>query len=306
MGPQPPSFASQDYWESRFQHNNSSFDWLLPASRLDEHIADAISSCNSSRPRILHIGSGTSLLSFHLRNHVQNPSRIHNVDFSAQAIEWGRINENRIFGSEKGDASSTTSDEATSNDCRKDFKRQAEDQWMNWSQVSLLSLHSVLSACPTFDYTLIVDKSCSDAIACGEDLEVTLPFALRDASNDLSDLAISTMKRDVLTRSHFVHPINVLALHLALVAPPGARWIAISYSTDRFSFITTPLSSEASLPVELLTSGFPLPSDYWTLLQKDSIELDQALDESSSEIVHRPIVSHWVYVLERTEKNLRT
>jgi hypothetical protein len=305
MGPQPPSFASQDYWESRFQHNSSSFDWLLPASGLDEQITDALSNCNSSRPTILHIGCGTSLLSFHLRNHVQSPSQIHNLDFSAHAIEWGRMNENRTFGSEKGETQSPTSDEATHNSCGKDFKGKAEDQSMNWSQVSLLSLNSILSACPTPDYTLVVDKSCSDAIACGEDLEVTLPFPLRKASKDSNDLTISTIKRDVLPRSYSVHPINMLALHLALVTPPRARWVALSYSADRFSFITTPRSSEDSLPVELWSSGFPLPSDYWKLTRKSSIELNQASDKTSGELVHRPAISHWVYVLERTEMELK-
>jgi hypothetical protein len=303
MGPQPPAFASQEYWENRFQRTTSSFDWLLPATALDEHIIEGLSISGSPSPEILHIGCGTSLLSFHLRNHVQSPAQVHNVDFSAHAVDWGRMNEEKIFASVKKEVPYPAAEHSTSVGSKEGSKGEAEDQSMKWSQVSLLSLNSVLSACPTLDYSLVIDKSTCDAIACGEDVEVPFPFPLRKVQNGASDLATSESKRGTPPKTHLVHPINILALNLALVTRPKARWIALSYSADRFSFITSPHFSEDSLPIELWTNGFPLPSDYWTVLRKDAIEAPLPSDKSSG-VVHRPTISHWLYVLERTDLEL--
>jgi hypothetical protein len=235
---------------------------------------------------------------------VQSPAQVHNVDFSAHAVEWGRSNEKRIFGPDNKEALSSKVKDPIGighEDCS---KRVAEDQTMEWSQVSLLSLNSVLSACSSPRYALVIDKSTCDAIACGEDIEVAFPFPLRKVLKDASDLITPRPKHAISSETHFVHPMNILALHLAVVTPPRARWIALSYSADRFSFITSPQSSEDALPIELWSNGFPLPSDYWTVLRKEAIEVPQSSDKSFSEVVHRPTISHWVYVLERTDVQL--
>ncbi|KAF2828483.1 hypothetical protein CC86DRAFT_380416 [Ophiobolus disseminans] len=48
-----------------------------------------------------------------------------------------------------------------------------------------------------------------------------------------------------------VHPLHILAVHLALVSKPRAWWIALSYSGDRFPFVDGLYSSRPHLP------GFP-------------------------------------------------
>jgi hypothetical protein len=211
------------------------------------------------------------------------------------------VNERNILNPSNESNSGNATEDITEN-----FEVQkAAGQYMIWSQVSLLSLESVLSACPTYDYTLIIDKSCSDAIACGEDIEVSVPFPLRKRLKLSDNLLPAILEQQDMPKSWFVHPLNILALHLALVTPPRARWIAVSYSVDRFSFITPPHPSESSLPTELCANGFPLPSDYWSLVRKETIAIAQPSDQSSNEVIHRPPISHWIYVFERTEMELQ-
>jgi hypothetical protein len=297
MSSQPPSFASRDYWERRFAHNKRPFDWLLSASSLDSQIIEAISVSAKSNPRILHIGCGTSLLSFHLRSHVNNPTLVHNIDFSANAIEWGRNNEHQIikysvenWAAKMDDVSVLEKVNETSGGSRATMKEET----MQWSQVSLLSLSSILSACKISSYSLIVDKSCSDAIACGEDIEVSVPFAVHEHSSEDSPSSSGP------PRSFFVQPIYILALHLALVVPPGARWVALSYSEDRFSFCIPTRRIDDYLPPKLLAEGFPNPSRFWRLVRKESINAVEEANTESSGVVYRPRISHWVFVLERT------
>lgn len=68
---------------------------------MDLQITEALSLRSDKSSKILHIGCGTSLLSFHLRAHVDDLARIHNVDFSAKAIEWDVQNEKAIFHKEE-------------------------------------------------------------------------------------------------------------------------------------------------------------------------------------------------------------
>ena len=98
MAPSPPPFASIDYWDTRFHSNPSAFDWLQPASILDAPLTAALLDSWISKPEILHIGCGTSLLSYHLREHVETPGQIHDVDFSQEVIELGKRREREIFG----------------------------------------------------------------------------------------------------------------------------------------------------------------------------------------------------------------
>jgi hypothetical protein len=75
-----PSFGSQDYWNTRFMANSNPFEWLEAPTVLDPFLVDALNTTADPDPRLLHIGCGTSLLSYHLRAHVKNPAQIHNVD----------------------------------------------------------------------------------------------------------------------------------------------------------------------------------------------------------------------------------
>ncbi|KAK6530645.1 hypothetical protein TWF281_007484 [Arthrobotrys megalospora] len=148
----PPSFGDKEYWDSRFTSNPSTFDWLLPATPLTSSINSAITSSPSLVPQILHIGCGTSDLSFHLKTLVKTPAQIHNVDFSNIAVEMGR----------------------------------SKDGTMNWSTLDLLNLQQVLefqNISSEGGYTLVVDKSTADAISCAEDVVVELPYRIT-SNND--------------------------------------------------------------------------------------------------------------------------
>jgi hypothetical protein len=212
----PPDYGESVYWDKKYANSSDPFDWLLPASSLDNEIFAALNSCPHPDPKILHIGCGTSLLSFSLRNAVQNPAQVHNLDFSAHAIEWGRQIEHRLAKMEVDQG-------------------VVKGERMTWTQTSLLSLDSVRQDCD-FGYSIVVEKSCSDAISCSDDIKVGIPYPLYlESSNNTDDdlnLAVST------SNSGFsVHPLHVLALNLALVSLTGSIWIALSYSQDRFHFL---------------------------------------------------------------------
>lgn len=288
MAPKPPPFASKEYWEDRFQKNEQAFDWLLPASCMDPHIAEALSCRPQGSSNILHIGCGTSLLSFHLRAHVDDPAQIHNVDFSAKAIEWGVQNERDRFCKQQGDGIRDVRDGAYEGG-----SIDGSHNMMRWSQVSLLSQVSILSTCSQSNYSIIVDKSTADAIACGDDVEVSFKYS-RDCEN--------TGFQPHNETSAFVHPVCILALHLALLAAPSCRWIVISYSSTRFHFLDNNDSIAESLPLELLDRGYPDPARYWRLVSKEAVD---APEEKNAGPVHRPRISHWLYVLERTDVDLR-
>lgn len=157
---------------------------------------------------------------------------------------------------------------------------------MRWSQASLLSQPSVLSTCPEASYAVVVDKSTAVAIACGDDVELSF-----ESNGDREK-----------TSSQLVHPVCMLAIHLALVAVPGCRWIALSYSSDRFPFLHSHSCSEESVPSELLDKGYPDPARYWRLVSKEAVD---ALEEQNDRTAHRPRISYWLYVLERTNGSLQ-
>jgi hypothetical protein len=167
---------------------------------------------------------------------------------------------------------------------------------MEWLQVYLLSLPSMLSASLPGSTSLIVDKSTSDAIACG--LQVRLGSL--GAALDSPDA-----KEGKKTDSDLpcISPLHILALNLAVVASPGARWLTLSYSKDRYPFLLKLFDPQH----DKLPYGVPDPAWYWKLIRKHEIQTEQEVSERFREhfgIVHRPTTSHYVYVLERTEVKL--
>lgn len=167
MPPQaPPDFASQAYWQRRFTNGepSSGFEWLgLPLvfisyiqtwlQDLDGNAEDAPSlGGNTLSPNVLHIGSGSSSLSFDLRRYLPpsvSPSRILNVDYAQAAVDWGKTRERETFDSAGG---------------------------MRWEAVDLLDTSQVVnligrpSSSTTSSPLLIIDKSTSDALSCGPSL----------------------------------------------------------------------------------------------------------------------------------------
>ncbi|KAF2431702.1 hypothetical protein EJ08DRAFT_648684 [Tothia fuscella] len=159
-----------------------------------------------------------------------------------------------------------------------------------------------------------IDKSES------ENHESFVTSAIKDESTPLAPPSSSNLeesKEDEEEDTLSIYPVNLLAIHLALVAKPGAHWIALSYSTDRWPWIREDTSSspslslpssssspstsppvlqitellcDQSLPKDLLEKGFPDPGKLWKLLKKELIEGGYG---------------HWIYVFERTGVELR-
>ncbi|EXJ58674.1 hypothetical protein A1O7_06102 [Cladophialophora yegresii CBS 114405] len=284
------SFDSEVYWEHRFTASQTPFEWLTPidvtASILEKEIGNALNAENSrfdeTGPSILHIGCGTSDLSLRLRDYVRRPVDVHNVDFSRQAVKLGQQREKEYFG-QAALPGAGIGEKTQVNQ----FDLNAS--WMRWSNVDLLSRRDVLSLTNegTTLYDFVVDKSTSDAIACGDDVDF-LP-----ASVDHGEVEVASP----------MHPMEVLAMHLAAVTAMDGRWIIISYSTERFWF----LEHKPKRPSDFLSNGNTGqqfgrkadPKKYWRLDRKEPL----AASESGStpcDNVHRPQIYHWLYVLVRT------
>ena len=299
-----PSFASREYWDERFSNDSSPFDWLLPATALRSVAEEWVDSSALRKAEILHIGCGTSDSSV-LTGLVDSPDQVHNVDYSTAAVEAARKREQEAH-------SDATEDEPLDAEVWKHDSVQLTPppQYMRWSCLDLLSLDSTLSLVEqqsergrTLD--IILDKSTSDSIACGTDRRLQLPYPL----------SINGWTRGVLASGVVqyadIHPLHVLAVHLAaLTTPRTGKWIAVSYSEDRFPFLPPypRSSSHGFLPESAIQAGFPHPNQLWRLEAKEKIEPDseeetlaQRRKRLKEGIVHRPKVSHWMYVLARTD-----
>ena len=257
------------------------------------------------KAEVLHIGCGTSDSSV-LRRLVDSPSQIHNVDFSAAAVEAERTREQEALQTqpEQQPWIDTASD-------KRDSLQPFPPQPMRWSCLDLLSLDATISLMEQqyerghlFD--LVLDKSTSDSISCGANVHLQLPYPL----------SINGWTRGVLASGvaqiAAIHPLHALAVHLAaLTTPRTGKWIAISYSEDRFPFFP-PYPRSAShgfLEESTIQAGFAHPNQLWRLEAKEKVEPDVEKEETLAQrrdrlkkgIVHRPQVSHWLYVLVRTD-----
>jgi hypothetical protein len=269
----PPSYGSQEYWNERFISESEPFEWLEAPDVLDPFLLDALSNNKDPRSKVLHIGCGTSMLSYHLRTLVNTPDQIHNLDYSPVAVNLGRKREQELYNTNETSANET---------------------FMFWDAVDLLSHKSLLGACKPGAYSVIVDKSTSDCIACSDDPPISLPNPIHIPSSSF-DNPIDT---SIHTASEPIHPLHVLAVHLALVTKPGARWVALSYSDDRFPFVDGLYSSRPHI------TGFPDTGLLWKLLDKREVgnKEEQVVHVSSTgTVTYRPKVSHWLYIMQRTE-----
>ncbi|KAH7397121.1 hypothetical protein BKA66DRAFT_453697 [Pyrenochaeta sp. MPI-SDFR-AT-0127] len=269
----PPSFGSQEYWDARFSSNAEPFEWLGAPTALDASIVDALRIASEDRPQFLHIGSGTSLLSFHLRLHVEDASQIHNLDYSEVAVTLGQKRERGIAGVDPR------------------LKDGQAPTYMRWDAVNLLDHNSLLHACSRTAYSLIIDKSTSDAISCADDIYIPRPFPISVDPYSPTDL-------DSTSIAEAIHPLYILAVNLALVAKPRARWITLSYSNDRFPFLNASSCSSAEHEV------VPSPATLWQLVEKSEVDNanQQPVEEAeATTVTHRPKVFNWLYILERTD-----
>ena len=301
-----PEFSSHEYWEARFQQDGTPFDWLIPAQALCEITSDWVDSASLKQAEVLHIGCGTSDSSA-LRQLVKEPVQVHNVDYSQAAVDAAVAREREVLEAE--DQSEHVLAEAE--DKQDSLQQPKPPRGMRWSCLDLLSLNSALSlmdqqaeAGKLFD--LVLDKSTSDSMACGSDIPLRLPYLL----------SVNGWTRGILqsgvAQSADVHPLHVLAVHLAaLTRPSTGKWIAVSYSEDRFPFLPPYPQSESHgfLPDSMIKAGFPHPHQLWSLESKEKIDLNARKEETLAERkkrlttspIRRPQVSHWLYVMARTE-----
>jgi hypothetical protein len=351
MPPAPPSFGSQEYWDKRFTANPTPFEWLEAPTVLDPHIIDALRETELSEPQLLHIGCGTSLLSYHLCAHVKDPEQIHNLDYSDVAVKLGREREVEIFmaGTPPSEENAQQRNPTINGSSVKPRQGTVEpnqekvpntsasssSSYMRWSSANLLDHISLLQVCQTSAYSIVVDKSTSDSIACSDDLYVPLPYHVMAASAQSTEINVTESPEPL-------HPLHVMAVHLALVTKPRGRWISLSYSMDRYPFLQLPASESANgssqpaqptasvsqasqhsnhadgddatsdnevsldadlrpVPGKSINENFPDPSTLWTLVGKFDIEPQVTPEASNGNgTTHRPKVPHWIYVLERT------
>lgn len=211
-------------------------------------------------------------MSQHLKVHVKKAQQVHNIDYSKVVIDAER---KREVDSTNGDVGACT----------------------RWDAVDLLDHVSLLQVSQVSAYSVIVDKSTSDAISCADDVVCPLPYAVTTQERTASDPVV-----DIEPKELPVHPLHLMAVHLALVTKPGARWIALSYTAERYPF----LESEAARMEDDGTSdaGIPDPRLLWAVVDKQRIEAKE--QEDSCGVTHRPKVYHWVYVLQRTSIPLFT
>jgi EEF1A lysine methyltransferase 4 len=271
----PPAFGSQDYWNQRFSANKKPFEWLGHPEVLDEIFVNALHESHTQDPQILHVGCGTSNLAYHLCSLVQSPEQIHNVDYSEVAIKLGRDLENQA---------------APPAAVQVGLKSTDERPRMRWNAVDLIRPTSLLQACKPESYSVFLDKSTSDSIACSDDVDIAVPYPI-GLQPDIP--AGEEIKAFVQTHE----PLLVMSVNLAFLAKPGARWIVVSYSNDRFPFLG---------PSSALNESYkPLmdPRLLWRITMKQSFEPKDSVstDTPASAYAHTPQVCHWIYVLERTD-----
>lgn len=301
-----PSFASREYWDDRFGNDSSPFDWLLPATALRDVAVQWVDATALRKAEVLHIGCGTSD-STALRELVESPEQIHNVDYSAAAVDAARTREQEAQAGPVEDVPLLE----MGREMNAGAQLRTPPRSMRWSCLDLLSLDSILSIAQQQSergqmLDLILDKSTSDSIACGSDIRLQLPYPL----------SINGWTRGVLASAVIqhqdIHPLNILALHLAaLTTLRTGRWIVISYSEERFPFFP-PYPRSAShgfLPDSAIKAGFPHPNQLWTLEAREKIDPEADKEETLAQrrkrlkegLVHRPKVAHWLYVLARTD-----
>ncbi|KDQ62435.1 hypothetical protein JAAARDRAFT_30345 [Jaapia argillacea MUCL 33604] len=266
----PPQYQSKAYWDRRFQRE-AEFEWLGSGRDvLLPPIADFLkvwSRDHTDPPALLHIGAGTSTLQFHIHDLYEKffgsdfgSSVIVNTDFSELAVQRGRDCE----GERNGDGS------------RGPMCWERVDM-LGWGDLTSLKHHS---------FGLVVDKSTSDAISCGDPINIHSD-ALAPQNPLLQRLnRVSECRSDALV----LEPLELVALHLASLVIPGGLWIVLSYSSNRFPFLLPNRSSDPPARTIDLTA-------FWEIQIMQPVEAPSGQGNAG---VHAPAVHHYLYLLRRT------
>ena len=299
MRPAVPSFESSHYWDTRFTNEPQPFDWLVPADVLIPPLPRALfqfSSHGSSlgpntSPQVLHIGSGTSNLSNLLRKRV-SPSAILNVDFSQRAIELGIQCEREEFGpgGAKESMSWATADLLNWQDIQSVPACNCGDNMHTANHHLGVDVGDSKPATSVAIFDVVIEKSCADAIACGEDVTIPVPYWL-DRTVGLKKAAAQFVD---------LHPVFLLAINLAALTKPGGTWFAFSYSESRFDCLYGDVDTDEDENRDALKKkgGIPDPAILWSVVKKEEMV---AQAEGIHEGIYRPRIAHWMYILKRTD-----
>ena len=273
----PPDYESRTYWKDRFEGERH-FEWLgdgkdtiIPHVRshllkLHKNGRRQVGQAAPSEPTpLLHVGAGTSSLSERLRELYLD---LYGDDVDQRAIVNADFAENLVSRKR----SEEDARRATDGPCK-------GMRWVCADALKWPELDSILEAeGGTFD--LVVDKSTSDAISCGEDIcYASTDPSLHPALNEY----LSANQEKSLTLS----PVEVFAIHLSSLVHPGGLWIALTFSSNRFPFWSS--SKESADP------SIPRAADYWALDQVITVDAPTGLEGNA----HAPVVQHYVYILRR-------
>ncbi|WWC62308.1 uncharacterized protein I303_104904 [Kwoniella dejecticola CBS 10117] len=307
----PPTtdFSSAEYWSKRFE-SEESFEWLISDKDLLPFVNDNLpvsfvqpeGNVNHDLSErvfnVLHFGSGSSSLGKslqrHLNRHCYNThkkKRIQIYDSDYVQTPYTSFptpsNPNPI----PNPSPSPTQEQDIGED---------EDvvPFLLIDVLSLDSLQTTSSQNGVSRWDLIIDKSTCDAISCSPSLPPDTIKINGEAGS------IGGSPSDAVER---------LLFNLSRVTENGARWISISYSSNRFSLPDTKsesTSNSASDPNQKSDSPGKqsIPEKYgWKLVDKRMISTTyipggkRVKDPKTGEerIVHEPETGVWMYVLER-------
>lgn len=289
----PSDYHLRSFWEQRFTEEQH-FEWLgdgqdtlIPRLRTylraESTSAEEQPSSSSRPPRTLHIGAGNSAMSERIRDAYEefygeqhwDESAIVNLDFSDAAVANGREAEASRHG---GRGSGTL---------------WVQADVLQWSDIAPLVKRKEGGQGDEGDendeelFAVVLDKSTSDAIACGEDIVLTA------ASGQCHPIIREHIRPDVK-----VEPVHLLALNLAPIVRPGGVWVILSYSSSRASF----LEGHVRKTIQDEESSSLDPGDYWSLEEHSTVD---APTGQSKEGVFAPPVQHHVYVLRRSSRIIK-
>jgi len=289
----PPEYHLQSFWDERFG-TESHFEWLgdgqdtlLPPLRSYMR-AQLDSDPGRPPPPVLHIGAGTSSLSDRVREAYRDAfgddvdeGVIVNVDFSETAVQKGVETEmaRRREGGGHG-------------------MRWVRADVLRWDDLAPLAKSSREGPSEKSDgatggpFELVLDKSTSDAISCGE-------HVVFSSSADAGCHPVLRRRLATSSPALHIHPVDLLALHLAALVRPGGLWMTLSFSSNRFPFLGVAEDDTNGGNDRGATDTDP--ACYWTLEELMPVEAPSGHDRPG---VHTPIIHHYVYVLKRTETEM--
>ncbi|RDX51021.1 hypothetical protein OH76DRAFT_341288 [Lentinus brumalis] len=275
--PMPPDYELQSYWNARFE-NEHHFEWLgdgsdtiLPYVRSYLSKSRASGQSSPSHPsRLLHIGAGTSSLAERIRElykdtygHEANEEAIVHTDFAENLVARMQERESSLAKGSPG----------------KGMLWLCVDI-MQWGDVQGALASGGEDAQGVFD--VVVDKSTSDAISCREDAVLTSKDrCLHPAFNEY----LAAHKGQTINLA----PVEILAVHLASLVHPGGLWVALTFSSNRFAFLSSPEATNPTMS--------PRASQYWLVEDIKTIDAPTGMEGSG----YAPVVQHYVFLLRRKD-----